>query len=664
MNKGTAILGFFLCFIAGMGLMYGIDKSKGTGISAESGMAAGSLDHSASPVPVTGKDPQWGNADAPVTIVEISDFECPFCSRVNPTMKQIKETYGRDKVRIVWKHNPLPFHKAARGAHEAAATVMAIGGSDAFWKFHDLAFANQQSLNDANYEKWATESGVEAAKFKEAYSAKKYASKVDEDLATSQKIGANGTPNFRVNGVEVSGAQPFDKFKEVIDAQLAEAKKLVAAGTKPADVYVELTKKNAKAAPAEAANKPAAEPEEDKSVWKVAVLPDDPVKGPPDALVTIVEFSEFECPFCKRVQDTQKQISQTYPNDVRFVWKDNPLPFHQRANPAAALARTAYKEKGNKGFWEAHDMLFENQTALQDTDLQGYAQKLGLNWNTVKTNIDSKKFDEKFTQSQDLASDVNARGTPHFFVNGRRITGAQPFDNFKKVIDEELAKAKALVAQGTPKARIYDEIMKQGKEPPPPEKKNVAPPPADSPYKGGANAKVVIQEWSDFECPFCKRVEPTVTELEKEYGQKIKIVWRHLPLPFHKAAQPAAEATHEAFVQKGNDAFWKFHAALFEVQGTPGGLERASLEKIAQSIGLDMAKFKNALDTGKHKARVQADADAAQKADISGTPAFVVNGYFISGAQPAGAFKRVIARAMKEAQGGGAAAAVRAPAAP
>jgi protein-disulfide isomerase len=657
MNKGTAILGFFLCFVAGMGLMYGIDKSSGTGISAEGGsMAAGSLDHSASPVPVTAKDPQWGNADAPVTIVEISDFECPFCSRVNPTMKQIKETYGKDKVRIVWKHNPLPFHKAARGAHEAAATVFALGGSDAFWKFHDLAFENQQALNDANYEKWATESGVNAAKFKEAYSAKKYASKVDEDLAMSQKIGANGTPNFRINGVEVSGAQPFEKFKETIDQQLAEAKKLTAAGTKQSDVYVELTKRNAKAAPAEQPNKPsAAEPEEDKSAWKVPVYPDDPVKGPADALVTIVEFSEYECPFCKRVVDTVKQVSQTYGNDVRIVWKDNPLPFHQRANPAAQLARTAYKEKGNKGFWDAHDMLFEHQSELQDNHLQDYAQKLGLNWNTVKTNIDTQKFADKITQSQDLANDVNARGTPHFFINGRRLTGAQPFDAFKKTIDEELAKAKALVAKGTPKAKVYDEIMKTAKEPPPPETKEVAPPPADAPFKGAANAKVVIQQWSDFECPFCGRVEPTINEIEKEFGQKVKIVWRHLPLPFHKAAQPAAEATHEAFLQRGNNGFWQFHEKLFAAQSTPGGLERANLEKIAQEVGLDMAKFKSALDTGKHKARVQADAAAAEKAGISGTPAFVINRYYVSGAQPAGTFKKLITRALKEAGGGGSA---------
>jgi|RhiMethySRZTD1v2_1073278.scaffolds.fasta_scaffold06046_4 protein-disulfide isomerase len=650
MNKGTAIVGFFLCFLAGMGLMYGLDHSKGAGIEAEK-TASGALDHSASPIPVTANDPQWGRGDAPVTIVEISDFQCPFCSRVEPTMKQVKEAYGPDKVRIVWKNNPLPFHQQARPAHEAAATVFGIGGSDAFWKFHELAFQNQQNLTEANFEKWAQTSGVDVNKFKEAYKAKKYAAKVDEDLALGQKIGANGTPAFRINGVTVSGAQPFDKFKEVIDQQLAEAKKLIASGTKPSQVYVEATKKNFSAPAAQPQQQQPskqAAPEEDTSVWKVPVYGDDPQKGPKDALVTIVEWSEFQCPFCKRVTDTTKQILSTYPNDVRIVWKDNPLPFHPRAKPAAMLARHAYKTKGEKGFWDAHDALFESQPALEDDNLKTIAEKVGMPWDATKAAIDGNKYMDKVDQSSDLAMDLQARGTPHFFINGRRLSGAQPFENFKKVIDDELAKAKGLVSKGVPRAKVYEEIMKEGKEPPPPEKKDVGAAPADSPFKGGANAKVVIQEFSDFECPFCKRVEPTMAELEKEYGNKIKVVWRNMPLSFHKNAQLAAEAATEAYAQKGSAGFWKFHAALFEAQGTPGGQERPNLEKIAESQGLDMGKFKTALDSGKHKERITKDADAASKGGVSGTPSFVINGYYISGAQPAAAFKKLIQKAMKE----------------
>jgi protein-disulfide isomerase len=649
MNKGTAIVGFLLSFIAGMFLMWGVDRRSGVEIGAEPTAAAGEFDHSAASVPVTPKDPMWGKAGAPVTIVEISDFECPFCSRVGPTLKQIKDTYGPDKVRIVWKHQPLPFHKNARPAHDAAATVMGLAGSEAFWKFHDSAFANQKDLTPENFEKWAVAAGVDAAKFKEAYASKKFASKVDEDMKVAKSIGASGTPAFRINGVTVSGAQPFDKFKEVIDAQLEEAKKLTASGVKPMDVYVQLTNKNQTAQPAQ--DKPKQQPEEeDKSVWKVPVFPDDPVKGPKDALVTIIEFSEYQCPFCKRVGDTLAKVLETYKDDVRIVWKDNTLPFHPRAKPAAALAWHAYKTKGgDKAFWEAHDALFESQPKLEDADLEAIAGKLGMPWDQVKAAIDSNKYGAKLDSSMELANDFQARGTPHFFINGVRLSGAQPFEKFKASIDEQLAKAKALVAKGVPRSKIYEEVTKEGKEPPPPEKKELPAPDASSPFKGGPNAKVTIQIFSEFQCPFCKKVKPTLDEIEKEYGNKVKIVWRNLPLPFHKDAPLAAEAAQEAFTQKGNAGFWKFHDKLFE--GQEQGLARERLEAVATEVGLDMEKFKAALDSHKHKAKVDADAKIGNDAGINGTPGFAINGYFLSGAQPAPAFKKLINRALREAGG-------------
>lgn len=639
MNKGTAIVGFVMSFLAGMFLMWGIDRSGGVSIAAESATMGGGVDHSSAAIPVGLDDPVWGKGDAPVTIVEISDFECPFCSRVGPTLKQIKQDYGPEKVRIVWKHHPLPFHKNARPAHEAAAAVMGVAGSEAFWKFHDLAFANQKSLTEDNFKKWAVESGADAAKWEAAYKAKTFAKKIDTDMAVAQKAGASGTPAFRINGVTLSGAQPVEKFKEVIDQQLAEAKKLVASGVKPSDVYPKLVAENAKTG-----EKPekSAEPAQDTTVWAVPVFEDDPVKGPKDALVTIVEFSEFQCPFCKRVGDTVKKVAETYPNDVRIVWKDNPLPFHPRALPASNAARAVYKAKGDKGFWETHDKLFESQPKLEDADLQAATKDSGVAWSVIEDAIKTNKYGDKFEESQDVAMDFEARGTPHFFINGIRVAGAQPFEKFKEIIDAELAKAKKLVASGTPKSGVYAAILKEGKTPPPPEKKDMGPVPADAPVKGNKNAKITIMEYSDFECPFCSRVNPTMEQVLKEFGNDVKVVWRNMPLPFHKNAPLAAEAAFEVYKQKGDKAFWEYHDKLFASQKAPGGIERENLEKFAGELGVDMAKFKEALDKRTHQARVEADAKAAAAAGVNGTPAFLVNGYFISGAQPFGAFKKAI----------------------
>jgi protein-disulfide isomerase len=644
-----------LCFIAGMALMWGVDRRAGgrsaSGDIKRDAFAGGAWNHEAAAVPISSKDPSWGSPEALVTIVEFSDFECPYCGRVEPTIDALKQKYGPEKLRVVWKHNPLPFHKNATPAHAASEAVFQLGGSQAFWKFHALAFQNRSALTPENFVAWAGQSGVDGAKFKAAFEADKakYEAKVNADLEVGKKVGVRGTPAFLINGVLLSGAQPQPKFEEEIDKQLAEAQKLVAAGTPKGEVYVKLTNQNKAKVPTgqEAAERK--QPEEDKSIWRVPVGENDPVKGPKHALVTIVEFSEFQCPFCKRVLDTTKAVAEAYGDKVRFVWKDNPLPFHNRAVATAVFAREALAQKGVKGFWEAHDILFENQRELEDDHLAKYADKIGIDMAKVKSSIESKKYQEIFDASQELASDLNAGGTPHFFVNGRRLVGAQPLEKFKEVIDEQLKKAEELVGKGTKLEALYDELMKEGKEPPPPETKEVAEAPKDAPWKGAKDAKVVIQEFSDFECPFCSRVEGTMKELMTAYGDRVKVVWRHNPLPFHQAAGPAHQASIEAYVQKGNDGFWAMHEKMFAGQKEPG-LKREALEKYAQEIGLDMDKFKKALDGNTHKARMDADLEAGKAAGIQGTPSFVIGRYYLSGAQPFAKFKKLVDRALKEAK--------------
>jgi protein-disulfide isomerase len=169
-------------------------------------------------VPVRPDDPSRGNARAPVTIVEFSDFQCPFCSRAGPTLKQIEQTYGKD-VRIVWKHQPLPFHPEALPAALAAEAARQQGK---FWEMHDKLFENQRALSAASYEAWAKELGLDVGKFKAAMADPQVKERVLADQALGNKVGANGTPTFFVNGEKVVGAQPFEAFKAVIDRRLAK----------------------------------------------------------------------------------------------------------------------------------------------------------------------------------------------------------------------------------------------------------------------------------------------------------------------------------------------------------------------------------------------------------------------------------------------------------
>jgi protein-disulfide isomerase len=652
MNVGVAVVGFILCFLAGAGLMWGIDaqRMKAGGMTADSSSSSGpNWSDDESPIPVDSKDPTWGNRGAPVTIVQFSDFQCPFCSKVEPTIDQVKTTYGPDKVRIVWKNKPLPFHPNAKPAAEAAAGVFALKGNDGFWKFHDTAFKNQSQLSPSSYEQWAQAAGVDMAKFKAGIAAHTWQDKVEKDDAEAGQVGVSGTPAALVNGVLVSGAQPFDKFKAVIDQELSKAQAKIASGTPKDRVYVAMSRENF--------SKPAAkedkgeEKEDTTTVFKVPVG-QSPVLGSPNALVTIIEFSDFQCPYCSKVEPTLKGLRDKYGDKLRMVWKNEPLPFHPRAEPAAEVALEARAEKGDKGFWDVHDRLFASQPKLEDADLEKVAQDAGLNLDKVRDAMKSHKYKAIIDGDADLADDMQASGTPHFFVDGRRLVGAQPQDKFEKIIDEEITKAQALISSGKSPSQVYDAMIANGKGAPEAEKKNI-PVPANAPARGNMNAKVTVVEFSDFQCPYCKRAEDSVNQVMQAYGDKIKFVWRNMPLPMHPDAPLAAQASMEAFKQKGSDGFWKMHDLLYANQPSKekqDGLKREALDGYAQSLGLDMGKWKTALDTQSHKPEVEADAKVGNDNGINGTPAFLINGYFINGAQPFAKFRKLIDRALAEAK--------------
>jgi protein-disulfide isomerase len=245
-----------------------------------------------------------------------------------------------------------------------------------------------------------------------------------------------------------------------------------------------------------------------------------------------------------------------------------------------------------------------------------------------------------------LALDFDANGTPNFFINGHRVSGAQPIEAFINAVEPALAHAKELVASGVPPNKVYDKILEGAEGPPELEKKPAPPITAQNPTRGPVNAPVVIHEFADFQCPFCKRVEPTIRDLDRAYPGKIRWVWHNLPLPFHQNADPAANAAMEAFAQRGAGGFWAMHDLLFDHQ-EGDGLARAGLEECARKLGLDAKRFASALDGSTHRAEIGADQAIAGSAGITGTPAFIINGYFVSGAQPLPMFRRVVQRALE-----------------
>jgi protein-disulfide isomerase len=192
----------------------------------------------------------------------------------------------------------------------------------------------------------------------------------------------------------------------------------------------------------------AAEP----SAYKMPIANWTPVRGPKAAKVTIVMFSDFQCPFCGRVEPTLKQIVDTYGKDVRIAWRNQPLSFHSHAMEAAEAAMAA---NAQGKFWPMHDKLFSNQQALERPNLDKYAEEIGLNMAKYKAAMEGHLYKEQIDSDSKVGTAAGASGTPAFFINGQFLSGAQPFDSFKKVIDGELTKADALLKKGTSLDKLY-----------------------------------------------------------------------------------------------------------------------------------------------------------------------------------------------------------------
>jgi protein-disulfide isomerase len=164
----------------------------------------------------TADSPGRGPANAPIELIEFSDFQCPYCLRADPTVRQVLATYG-DRIHFVYRHYPLPNHPNARPAAEAAACA---GDQGKFWAYHDRLFTSQTRLETADLKQHAVEIGLDAAKFNACVDGRQTQAKVEADIRAGEEVGVNGTPAFFINGRALSGAQPFEAFKHVIDEEL------------------------------------------------------------------------------------------------------------------------------------------------------------------------------------------------------------------------------------------------------------------------------------------------------------------------------------------------------------------------------------------------------------------------------------------------------------
>ncbi|MEM1007533.1 MAG: thioredoxin domain-containing protein, partial [Myxococcota bacterium] len=324
-----------------------------------------------------------------------------------------------------------------------------------------------------------------------------------------------------------------------------------------------------------------------------------PVKGASNPLLTLVEYSDFECPYCSKAANSLNALAKDYGKYVRFVFKHYPLSFHKKAELAAQAAMAAHAQGK---FWAYHDKLFANQRKLDQANLERYAQELGLQMMRFRSALRTKKYQAAVKAEMAQGAQVGVQGTPTFFLEGKRLSGST-YKDIAKALN------KALVKKGIPRSKLpsLTQIPIEG-----------------APAKGANKPLLTVVEFSDFECPFCSKAAKALTYLAKDYKKYVRFVFKHYPLSFHKKAHLASQAAMAAHAQ---DKFWAYHDKLFANQRQ---LERTDLERYAQELNLDMKRFRKALDSGKYRSAVDQDMSAGTRFGVSGTPSFFVNNRRVS----------------------------------
>jgi protein-disulfide isomerase len=411
-------------------------------------------------VAVTGNEPSRGPSAAPVTIVVFSDFECAACAKALTTLSEVEQA-NPGKVRTVWRNLPLKVHPNARLAAEAALEALAQGGAPTFWAMHNKLYAHPSALTRADLERYAREVDLDLPRFSAALDANQFEKAIKDDMRLAATVGVREPPAIFINGRPFTTAVTREALQPIVDDELTRVEKLTTVDkVSAADVYTTLMRGAQKFG-----DSVRVKSLQDPTVYNIPVSSRDPQLGPADALVTIVMFGDFEDSYTLQAQPVMDALRAQYGADLRIVWKNTPIPdLHDNAVPAATLAMEAFAEKGGAGFWEAHHLLLDHQSALAVADLERYGKQLGLDPDKLHQAISGDTYKPKLGEDLDLLLRLSpVRTTPLFAINGRFLRGAQAPVIFEAFVDEELAKAREKVRLGTPKAKVYEQTIKAGR---------------------------------------------------------------------------------------------------------------------------------------------------------------------------------------------------------
>jgi protein-disulfide isomerase len=339
--------------------------------------------------------PARGPADAPVTIVEFSDLQCPFCrNAIQPLSEMVDGEHGR--VRWVFKNFPLSFHTEADLAHRAALAAAAQGK---FWEMHDLIFQNQVAITRDNLLQYAQRLGLELTRFQNDLESDAVRAAIRADIEEGQRLKIDGTPTFFVNGIRVVGLRSAAELRQIVEHAGSSAHQ--ALFSQAAQVFAPLV-----------------------------------VSGPPQAEVTLTWFSDILSGLEPNAASLVREIVASYGGKVRVVYRVDSLP--QRVG--ARLAHQALLAAGAAGrFWPMHDAIVAHAGRITPHDLLDDATKAGLDRRSFEQALADPQVGQRFDNDLEEVRRRDIRGTPVFFIDNIRVDGIQPLALFRRIIDATLA---------------------------------------------------------------------------------------------------------------------------------------------------------------------------------------------------------------------------------
>ncbi len=374
----------------------------------------------------TAGTPLRGSSGAPILLEVYGDFMCPFSVKFNSTVRELQSLYP-DKILVSFRHFPLPFHQ---GAHLMAEASLCAEEQGKFWEYHDRMMMEAKKREKPELVQMASDLGLSSPKFVDCLDNGKNVKKVDEDIARGRAAGVLGTPGYLINGRIGSGAIPVDSMKPLIEWHL-----------NPKGMYP--------GKPNPSANKPApgAGHMGSQGIDPAKVYPIDEAwlkkgfsRGPATASVTLVEFFDYNCPFCRKGVEVSDALAAQYGDKLRIVSKHFPLPMHANASKASEALLCANEQ--SKFMELRKEILGDSWGKTSVDDLKVAAKKVGLDSAVFDTCLDSGKMKQVIEEDIKVSAGIGVQSTPTFTINGSPVIGAQPVEQFKKVIDEKLASKK------------------------------------------------------------------------------------------------------------------------------------------------------------------------------------------------------------------------------